>query len=369
MHIDVAIIGAGPAGLMAAIQAAKAGVGVLLMERSAQFGGQLIKQTHKFFGSKSEYAGERGTDIAEFLVKEALAFPNVTAWNNSTVLGYYPEDGVLTVKHMGKFVTVKAKKIIVATGAAEKTLAFPGNDLPGVSGAGAVQTLMNVHGVLPGKRLLIVGSGNIGLIVAYQLLQAGVEVAGIVEAAPKIGGYLVHAAKIRRAGIPIYTSHTVKVAYGSPSLTGVTIVQVDNQWQTVSGTELDIYVDGLCLAVGLTPLTELLWQAGCQMDYIPELGGYVPCRNRNLQTTQHNIYVAGDVAGVEEASTAMVEGKLAALAAASSLGLIPSKGEEIYADAHAQLATLRAGSLCAKIRSGLAKITMNDQVRALCEVI
>lgn len=369
MDIDIAIIGAGPAGLMAAIHAGKAGAGVLLVERAAQFGGQLIKQTHKFFGSKSEYAGERGIDIAELLVSEALALPNVTAWNNSIVLGYYPEDGVLTVKHMGKFVTVKAKKIIVATGAAEKTLAFPGNDLPGVTGAGAVQTLMNVYGVLPGKRFLIVGSGNIGLIVAYQLLQAGVKVAGIIEAASKIGGYLVHAAKVRRAGIPIYTSHTVKAAYGSPALSGVTVCQVNNNWQQVPGTEFDIQVDGLCLAVGLTPLTELLWQAGCQMDYIPELGGYVPRRNSHLRTTQPNIYVAGDVAGVEEASTAMVEGKLAALAAVASLGLIPSNWAEIYGDAQAQLAALRAGSTCAKIRSGLAKVTISEQSETLCEVI
>ncbi|HML34447.1 MULTISPECIES: NAD(P)/FAD-dependent oxidoreductase [Sporomusa] len=361
MHIDIAIIGGGPAGLMAAIHAGKTGARVLLMERAGQFGGQLIKQTHKFFGSKSEYAGERGIDIAELLIKEALALPTVTAWNNTTVLGYYPEDSMLTAKHLGKFVTVKAKKIIVATGAAEKILAFPGNDLPGVSGAGAVQTLMNVYGVLPGKRFLILGSGNIGLIVAYQLLQAGVEVAGIVEAAAKIGGYLVHAAKIRRAGIPIYTSHTVKAAYGSPGLTGVTVCQVDNTWQTITGTEFDIQADGLCLAVGLTPLTELLWQAGCQMDYIPELGGYVPHRSSNMQTTQHNIYAAGDAAGVEEASVAMVEGKLAALAAVAALGLIASNGEEIYNDAYAQLAALRAGSISAKIRSGLAKVTMSVQ--------
>ena len=88
----------------------------------------------------------------------------------------------------------------------KKNLAFPNNDLPGIYGAGAVQTLMNVYGVLPGKRMLMVGAGNIGVIVAYQLLQAGVDVAGIIEAAPKIGGYWVHAAKVQRASVPIYTS-------------------------------------------------------------------------------------------------------------------------------------------------------------------
>ncbi|QDR80710.1 NAD(P)/FAD-dependent oxidoreductase [Sporomusa termitida] len=366
MNIDIVIIGAGPAGLMAAIHAGKLGARVLLIERAEYYGGQLIKQTHKFFGSKSEYAGERGVDIAALLVKQALALPGVTAWNNATVLGYYQEDGRLTVKHQNNFVTIKAQKIIVAAGAAEKTLAFPGNDLPGIYGAGAVQTLMNVHGVMPGKRLLMVGAGNIGLIVAYQLLQAGVEVAGIIEAAPKIGGYLVHAAKIRRAGIPIYTSHTIKAAYGNPALTGVTVCRLDSAWQQIPGTEFAIGADGLCLAVGLTPLTELLWQAGCKMSFVPELGGYVPCRSASLQTTQPDIYVAGDVAGVEEASAAMVEGKLAGLAAAADLGW--KIKEEDYAEAQNQLTALRAGSVSAKIRAGLAKVMLDRHSNDLREV-
>ncbi len=366
---DIAIIGAGPAGLAAAIAAGKAGARVLLLERADYFGGQLVKQTHKFFGSKHEHAGERGFAIAELLVKETSELPNVTAWNNATVLGYYQEDGVLTVKHKGAFVTIKAPKIIVATGASEKTLAFPGNDLPGVYGAGAVQTLMNVHGVLPGKRMLMVGAGNIGLIVAYQLLQAGVEVTGIIEAAPKIGGYLVHAAKIRRAGIPIYTSHTITAANGSPSLSSVTICQLDANWQQVPGSQFETRVDGLCLAVGLTPLTELLWQAGCKMTWVPELGGYVPLRNAQLLTTNPDIYIAGDVAGIEEASAAMVEGKLAGLAAADSLGLAQKSIAQEYADARAQLTALRAGDVSAKIRSGLAKVTFDPLAAPLIEVI
>ncbi|HWR06677.1 NAD(P)/FAD-dependent oxidoreductase [Sporomusa sp.] len=369
MNIDIAIIGAGPAGLMAAIHAGNSGARVLLIERAEYYGGQLIKQTHKFFGSKSEYAGERGIDIAALLINQALEIDNITVWNNATVLGYYQEDGILTVKHHDSFITITAKKIIVAAGASEKTLAFPGNDLPGVYGAGAVQTLMNVYGVMPGNRLLMVGAGNIGLIVAYQLLQAGVEVAGIIEAAPKIGGYLVHAAKIRRAGIPIYTNHTVKAAYGSPALTGATICRLDTNWQQIPGTDLDIQADGLCLAVGLTPLTELLWQAGCKMAYVPELGGYVPFRNSSLLTTHPDIYVAGDVAGVEEASAAMVEGKLAGLAAAASLGHTAAVKSTDYEEAKNQLAALRAGNVSAKIRSGLAKVTINDHSETLCEVI
>mgnify|MGYP002421900026 CR=1 FL=1 len=128
------------------------------------------------------------------------AFSSRTAFSK-TVLGIY-EDGIVTVFYHGKHMKIRPSKIILATGASEKFLEFPGNDLPGIYGAGAVQTLMNVAGVKPAERVLMVGAGNIGLIVSYQLMQAGVEVAGIIEAAPKIGGYLVHAARIGGSGCP-----------------------------------------------------------------------------------------------------------------------------------------------------------------------
>ena len=214
MQVDIAVVGAGPAGLMAAVHAADMGASVLLLERSAQPGGQLVKQTHKFFGSREEFAGERGFEIAHKLLDTVNQHQKISVWNNTTALGYYP-DGVLTVKNEANFRTLQPRRLIVATGASEKTLAFPNNDLPGIYGAGAVQTLMNLYGVLPAKRVIMVGAGNIGVIVAYQLLQAGVEVAAIVEAAPRIGGYWVHASKIRRCGVPILTGHTIQQAHGN----------------------------------------------------------------------------------------------------------------------------------------------------------
>ena len=200
------------------------------------------------------------------------------------MLGIY-EDGIVTVFYHGKHMKIRPSKIILATGASEKFLEFPGNDLPGIYGAGAVQTLMNVAGVKPAERVLMVGAGNIGLIVSYQLMQAGVEVAGIIEAAPKIGGYLVHASKIRRAGVPIRTGYTIEKAYGTDALEGVVIVQVDSQFQPVPGTEETIPCDTLCLAVGLAPLTELCWQAGCDMAFIRELSGHIPLTDENLETS------------------------------------------------------------------------------------
>lgn len=352
--VEILIIGGGPAGLCAAAAAASLGAEVLICERDSRPGGQLVKQTHKFFGSEKQYAGDRGIYIGQMLVEQAAQNPHISILTDATVLGIY-EDGVVTVLHEGKHKKFKPEKIIVTTGASEKFLAFPGNDLPGIYGAGAVQTLMNVAGVKPAERVLMVGAGNIGLIVSYQLLQAGVEVAAIVEAAPKIGGYLVHASKIRRAGVPILTGHTVKEAFGDGKLEGVVIAQVDERFQPIPGTEETIACDTLCLAVGLTPLTELCWQAGCEMAFVRELSGHVPLVDGNLETTVPGIYAAGDVSGIEEASSAMVEGRLAGYAAAQSLGHEPQKAQALKEEAAAELAELRSGPAGERIRSGLAK--------------
>lgn len=360
IEVELLVIGAGPAGMCAAKAAASMGTEVLICERSENTGGQLIKQTHKFFGSEKQHAGERGIYIAMDLEKELLEMENVTLWTDTTVLGIY-EDRIVTVEHENKHIKVDAKKIIIAAGASEKFLAFPGNDLPGIYGAGAVQTLMNVYGVKPAERILMVGAGNIGLIVSYQMLQAGVDVAGIVEAAPKIGGYLVHASKLRRAGVSIRTGYTVKKAYGEHKLEGVIICQLDENFQMIEGTEEDIKCDALCLAVGLTPLSELCWQAGCEMAFVRELSGHVAVTDEeDLQTTAEGIYVAGDVSGVEEASSAMVEGRLAGYAVAKALGHNPIQAEEGRKAAYEELKELRAGIMGQRIRTGLEKLKAQE---------
>jgi len=351
---EIAIVGGGPAGLAAALNAVKCGAKVMLIDRNDYLGGQLIKQTHRFFGSKQQRASERGIGIARQLADEVMASDGIEVLTEATALGYY-EDGVLAVEQHNRIITIKPERLIIATGGAEKTLLFPNNDLPGVYGAGAVQTLVNVYGVKPGRRVLMVGAGNIGVIVSYQLLQAGVEVAAIIEAAPRIGAYWVHAAKVVRAGVPIYTRHTIKCAHGEREVTGATIVQLDDNWQPVPGSEKEIDVDVICLSVGLTPLTELLWQAGCKMVFVPELGGNVPLRNEQLETSVPGIYVAGDVAGIEEASAAMMEGALAGLNAAAGLGHTCDNFLAKRQNVLQQLAGLRSGPVGEKIRQGLAQ--------------
>ncbi|WP_027365470.1 NAD(P)/FAD-dependent oxidoreductase [Desulfotruncus alcoholivorax] len=351
---EICIVGGGPAGLTAALKAAALGAAVTLIDRNDYLGGQLIKQTHRFFGSKQQRASERGINIARELAAAVQNEERITVLTGATVLGYY-KDGVITVEQNEQYLKIKPQKIIMATGGAEKSLAFPNNDLPGIYGAGAVQTLVNVYGVKPGNRVLMVGAGNIGVIVSYQLLQAGVEVAAIIEAAPAIGAYWVHASKVVRAGVPIYTGHTIKRAWGEKEVEGATIIRLDGKWQPVPGSEKDLDVDVICLSVGLSPLTELLWQAGCRMRFVPELGGHVPLRNELLETSVPGIYVAGDVSGIEEASAAMMEGALAGLNAAKALGYDAPDFAQQRDNIIKELAELRSGPVGEKIRNGLVK--------------
>lgn len=343
VQTDIAVIGGGPAGLSAAIECAKAGSKVILIDENARPGGQLFKQIHKFFGSREHQAGVRGIHIGEKLLKEAEAL-NIEVWLNCEACGIYNETDVWVVAHHRESRLVKAKVIIIATGATENAVSFSGWSKPGVMGAGAAQTMINLHRVLPGKRILMIGSGNVGVIVSYQLLQAGAEVVAIIEAAPKLGGYGVHTAKVRRAGIPFYTSHTVLEVTGEKSVESAVIVQLDENWNPVEGTQKKFDVDAVCIAAGLTPLVELAMGSGCRTCFIPSLGGHMPIHDDHMRTSVKSIYVAGDVSGVEEASTAMEEGRLAGIHAAAALGYYsPSQEEELSAQVRSRLETLRSG--------------------------
>ena len=356
--VDIAVVGAGPAGLAAALACGESGATTLLVDYMDAPGGQLIKQTHKFFGSERQFAGTRGIQIPAIFMDRLSKMPNVALMWGANASGYYADSGVLTLEDGGRFVKVKAKRVIIATGAAEKPLAFGNNDLPGVYGAGAVQTLMNVHGVKPGDRVLMVGSGNIGLIVSYQLIQAGVEVVALVEAAGCIGGYLVHAAKLRRAGVPILTSHTVVRALGEETVRGAVVAQVDQSWQVIPGSEREVACDVICLAVGLTPLVDMMWQAGCEMKYVPALGGHVPVRDENMRASNPAVYVAGDAGGVEEASSAMISGEIAGISAATSLGFEVRGADARLSQLKADLAAIRSGPTGEKICSGIKCATV-----------
>ncbi len=324
---DVLVIGAGPAGLAASIEAGKYGASVLLVDLNMQPGGQLFKQIHKFFGSSAHRSGTRGYDIGKQLLKEAEE-SDVEIWMQSTVIGIFPGNKIAIEKGLDsgekEMITMKAKKIIIATGASENAIRFKGWTTPGVMGAGAAQTMINVNHVKPGKKIVMLGTGNVGLIVSYQLMQAGCDVVSLIEAAPKIGGYAVHAAKIRRAGVPIRLQHTIIEAKKGADgcVCGCVIAEVDNQFQPIPGTEETIECDTIALAAGLKPTMDLVKLAGCKLTFNGPFGGYIPLHNERMETSCEGVFVAGDTTGVEEANTALEEGKIAGISAAEDLGLL-----------------------------------------------
>jgi NADPH-dependent 2,4-dienoyl-CoA reductase/sulfur reductase-like enzyme/bacterioferritin-associated ferredoxin/Pyruvate/2-oxoacid:ferredoxin oxidoreductase delta subunit len=297
---DVLIIGGGPAGLSAAIELGKNGIDVLVVDDKQQLGGKLVLQTHRFFGSiENVHAGTRGIEIAAKLDGELSSYHSVSIWKNSVAVAVFSDKTVGVMKNGKEYILVHPKILLSTTGAREKSLMFKGNTLPGVMGAGAFQTIVNRDLVKISERLFIIGGGNVGLIAGYHALQAGIEVAGLAEALPQCGGYLVHRDKLARFGVPIYTSHTILAANGSERVESVTIAEVDTGFSPIPGTEKTIECDAVLIAVGLEPVNEF----------------FVKAREFGMDA-----YAAGDAEEIAEASVAMITGKIRGMEIARRLG-------------------------------------------------
>jgi sarcosine oxidase subunit alpha len=309
MDTDVLVMGGGPAGITAALELAQHNINVLIVDDKHRLGGKLVLQTHSFFGTVADcYAGTRGIDIATKLAQEIEKYPTIQCMLNATAVACY-SDNRIGVLREDKYFLINPKKLLIAAGAREKALSFPGCDLPGVYGAGAFQTLANRDLVRPSQRLFIVGGGNVGLIAAYHAIQAGIEVVGLVEAMPQVGGYKVHQDKIKRLGIPVWTSHTVKCVNGKDKVESVMVVKVDEKFNPISGTERTYMADTVLIAVGLNPVNELFDQA---------------------KKFGMEVYSAGDAFEIAEASAAMFSGKIAGREIAKALGKEVSVPKEWY---------------------------------------
>ena len=310
--VSVLIIGGGPAGLSASIELGKLGISVLLIDDKHRFGGKLVLQTHRFFGSaEAVFAGTRGIDIAARLEEKVRTYPSVEIWLKSTALAAFSDKKIGILKNGNEYVLLEPKIVLVSTGAREKFLAFKGNTLPGVFGAGAFQTLVNRDLVKPANRIYIVGGGNVGLIAGYHALQGGMEVVGLVEALPECGGYKVHKDKLVRMGVPIYTSHTVLSANGKENIESVTIAKVDSKFKPIPGTEKSFACDCLLSAVGLDPVNEILLKA-------KEFG--------------FTALAAGDAEEVAEASAAIFSGRIRGFEIAKKLGKVAGEIPQSWFD-------------------------------------
>ncbi|MBN2185571.1 MAG: FAD-dependent oxidoreductase [Candidatus Krumholzibacteriota bacterium] len=310
IEIDVLVIGAGPAGINAAVELGNLGIKVLLVDDKDEPGGKLTLQTHPFFGSRDDcYAGTRGIDIAGIMTGQLAELKTVTVLTGTTAVGVF-SDKKIGLYQNDRYFLAQPKVVLVACGAREKALAFPGCDLPGVYGAGAFQTLLNRDMVKPAERLFVVGGGNVGLIAGYHAIQAGIKVVGLVEALPRCGGYKVHLDKLKRLGVPVYTSHSILSAEGKGNLEKITISAVDDRFRPVKGTEKSFDVDTLLIAVGLSPVDEL---------------------SKKLKIFGIESYSCGDSEEIAEASAAIFSGKITGRKIARSLGYdieIPAEWEK-----------------------------------------
>ena len=301
LDTEVLVIGAGPAGLSATKILGENNINVILVDDKSNLGGKLVLQTHKFFGSQEDvYAGTRGIDIAKILGDIVQKLPTVDVWLNSVCLAVFSDGLVGILKDNNSYVLIKPNYILVATGAREKMLVFPGNTLPGVYGAGAFQTLVNRDLIKAAEKIFIVGGGNVGLIAGYHAIQAGMEVIGLIEALPQCGGYKVHEDKLRRLGVPIYTRHTIISANGENKVESITIGQIDKSFNIIPGTEKTYECDTILIAVGLNPVDEFYHKA-------KEFG--------------LKVWVAGDAQEIAEASAAIFTGRIEALKILEEIGI------------------------------------------------
>ena len=383
------IVGGGPAGMCAAIEAARAGVDCTILDEAPALGGQIYRSLPGEFtgGPSRDLAG--GQDLRDEL--EAVA-GRVQVHSDTSVLGVWRNSSLqLLTAHGGGCDLIDTDNLIIATGAYDRPVPFPGWTLPGVMTAGGVQTFLKTMGVRPGKRALIAGTGPLLLVVANQLADAGVEVLGVLEAGRRPGkvkaaaalfghGDLIRDARdyyagLRAHGILVIYNHAIFRANGSQAVESVDYgaVRADD-WTPDFDHPIHAGVDLLVVGYGFVPNTELTALAGCEHRYDAALGGWVPVRDASMWTTVPGVAAAGDGGGVAGVLVAREEGRLAGIAAAERLGAL----------SHAEARARQAGPLdrlwsldrprryldeLSRLRPGLAMLAEADTPMCRCEEV
>lgn len=303
MERDIVIIGGGPAGLAAAIAAKEAGAkDILILEREKELGGILNQCIHNGFGLhtfKEELTGPEYA--ARYIVKvKELGVPYLLS---TTVVDLQQEGGGITVTSVSRkdgLLQTRAKAVVLAMGCRERprgALNIPGTRPAGIFSAGTAQRLVNLEGYMPGKRVVILGSGDIGLIMARRMTLEGAKVLCVAELQPYSGGLKRNIVQcLDDYGIPLKLSHTVVDIRGKERVTGVTIARVGDDLKPIPGTEEDYDCDTLLLSVGLLPENELSRAVG--VDLAPVTGG--PIVNESLETNIPGVFACGNVLHVHD---------------------------------------------------------------------
>ena len=297
-EVELAIIGAGPAGMAAALSAGKAGLeNILILERAEYPGGLLHQCIHNGFGLHYFNEDLTGPEYAERFINQLNA-ADAGLCLNTMVTHLNPDRSLVAINpEWGEFKVVP-KSVVLAMGCREKSrfaVGIPGSRPAGIFTAGLAQKLVNVDGYMPGQEFVISGSGDIGMIMARRLQLEGAEVKAVVEMMPQVGGLIRNEVQcLRDFDIPLLLEHTVSEIYGNDRIQGVKIAQVDKDGNVINATERDIACDCLLLSVGLIPENELSVEAGIEMD--ERIGG--PVVDEFLQTSIDGIFAAGNVVQV-----------------------------------------------------------------------
>ena len=322
---DVIIIGGGPAGLSAAYSAWENGAKkILIIERDRELGGILQQCIHNGFGLhhfKEELTGPGYAYRCIELIKDK---PEIEALIDTMVLEILDDKTVIAVSPEKGLLQVQGKTIILTMGCRERTrgaIRIPGERPAGVFTAGAAQRMVNMEGFLPGKKIVILGSGDIGLIMARRMSLEGCKVEAVLEICPFSNGLTRNIVQcLEDYNIPLYLSHTIVKIHGNERVTGVTIAKVDEKMQPIAGTEFDIDCDTFLLSVGLIPENEL--SRGLNLEMHPLTSG--PIVDQRRQTSMPGIFAAGNVVHVHDlvdfvSEEAEIAGKFAALTALGKL--------------------------------------------------
>lgn len=327
-HVELAIVGAGPAGLTAALEAKAAGVDAMVLDENEQPGGQIFRQPPASFRIVDK--GRMGRDYTRGRrLLEAVAAADIRIENGVTVWNVAPDH--LACYRDDRSWNIKSDAIILATGAYDRPVPLPGWTLPGVFTSGGVQTLLKSQRVLAGRRVLLAGTGPLNLVLANQLAEAGADVVAVLELAnpnlfelmPMAMGPwellfdgIGYVTQLARRKIPLMRGWTLLEARGTDQVETAVIGRVDRDWRTIKGSERTLDVDTICLGYGLVPSTELSRLIGCAHRYDAQLGGWIPEHDRYRETSIQSVFVAGDGSGVAGSLVAMEEGRLAGLRAA-----------------------------------------------------
>lgn len=389
-EVELAIIGTGPAGICAAIEAAKSNVPVTVIDENLKPGGQIYRQLMDSFVLTNE--NQLGKDYiqGQKLIRQLEHYSQkMELIEDALVWGIFGDNEVAFLRN-GKDEGLKAQKLILAEGAYDRPMPFPGWTLPGIFTAGGALRMVKTERVLPGERILLTGTGPLQLVLATQLVQAGAEVISILEATsptdiwrylPQFWGQwelikdgLHYLWKLRKGKVPHLVSHAIVEARGEQEVKEAVYARVDKDWKPIPGTEKTVEVDTICIGYGLIPSIRLSRLCGCEHKYEPRFGGWIPCHNETMETSLPGVFVAGDSAGIAGALVAMEEGRLAAIKVSQQLGYITKEeAQHRSLPIFKKLRGLRRFELALNeiylIRSGLFTRITDDTIICRCEEI